>query len=193
MVQQDKGSSRLPQNAQRVCQVGSFNTANELASRQSKGVAQGVGKITTLPRLGIQVQGVNERPGLGPCNSMCRSRRWNNGNPGPWGGAYPSANPPVCGDCCGSAGGGARLGREAQQVCQKGSHNTAVAMAPGMRGGSRLGRNFSGMQGNCGDGYIELPNGGCIEEGLGDPSRQGLVWRKRRKGQNRWWSSYLWF
>ena len=29
----------------------------------------------------------------------------------------------------------------------------------------------TGMQGNCEDGYIELPNGGCIEEGLYDPAR----------------------
>ena len=265
-----QGGSRLPQNAQRVCQVGSFNTANELASRQSKGVAQGVGKITTLPRLGIQVQGVNERPGLGPCTTMCRSRRYTDGVAGPWSGAYPAAR--QCEDCC---GGGARLSQGAQQVCQKGSHNVSVAMAPGMKvknsqndnsrntcapgstgrncgfrcdctegiragrsmwcahargrtcveccngqiyprgrkgmndsstgdyqiGNSAIDRNFSGggnqnaiwsgsqsnvgpqdrifagnyasgMQGNCEDGYIELPNGGCIEEGLGDPSRE---------------------
>jgi len=30
----------------------------------------------------------------------------------------------------------------------------------------------SGMQGNCPDGYEETANGGCVEIGLGDPSRE---------------------
>ncbi len=181
-----QGGSRLPQNAQRVCQVGSFNTANELASRQSKGVAQGVGKITSLPRLGIQVQGVHERPGIGPCTTMCRSRTVSDGVYSPWSGAYPAASDPHCGDCCGSAGGGARLSRGAKQVCQKGSHNVAVAMAQGMKAQGRM--NFRGGgfsmpsvedtffraqgQDDCDPPQV-MVNGVCVDEGLGgDPARQ---------------------
>jgi len=170
----------------RTCKPGTFNQAKEAVSRQSKGVAQSVGKITTLPRLGIQVQGVNERPGIGPCTTMCRSRRVSDGVEGPWSGSYPAASDPHCGDCCGSAGGGARLGRKAQQVCQKGSHNVAVAMAPGMKAQGRM--NFRGGgfsmpsgedtffraqgQDDCDPPQV-MVNGVCVDEGLGgDPARQ---------------------
>ena len=101
---------------------------------------QRFGKIMNVPNRNIQVQTVGERSGLGPCTTMCRSRSYTDGVPGPWSGAYPAAK--QCKDCCGGAyaSPGARvdLNPNAKKVCKSGTFNTSIEMARGSRGVSNM-------------------------------------------------------
>jgi len=184
-----QGGSRLPQNAQRVCQVGSFNTANELASRQSKNMRSNYHDPNDRPMNNLP-DNYRNLPECVRCRTTRDTLDGNNQSHGF--GSWRLGAPGNCGACCGGAyaspgprqcypgiQGGIPIDKQANKIPNMKRNNRRNLPGRG------VGRSFAGQRNPYGNTRIDRPTEFGMNTGIQacTPNKQ----RHRVMGQRGEW------